>query len=56
MKTYTTNASNMPTIRAMFHGYIFRRIENGIGYVKCCDKDANRIRRNGIDLTETNEE
>lgn len=55
MKIYTTEAKNIPIIRAMFDGYIFRRVENGVGYVKCPDRYAAIIRNNGLELTETNE-
>lgn len=56
MKTYSTDIQNMVKIRAIFQGYIFRRTENGIGYVKCSDRAADTIKRFGITLTEVQEE
>ena len=56
MKTYSTDIKNMAVIRAMFYGYIFRRTENGIGYVKCTDRQAQTIKRFGITLTEVQED
>ncbi len=52
MKEYKVNRNDLSTIRAMFHGYIFRRVEDGQGYVKCTDKYAQIIKGAGIDLKE----
>jgi hypothetical protein len=52
MKEYQVDIKELPTIRKLFDGYIFRRNDNGIGYVKCTIPEANFIERNGIKLTE----
>jgi len=52
MKEYQVDIKELPTIRKLFDGYIFRRNDNGIGYVKCTIREANFIERNGIKLTE----
>tara|TARA_R110000822_G_scaffold213107_8_gene348465 strand:- start:771 stop:935 length:165 start_codon:yes stop_codon:yes gene_type:complete len=50
MKEYKVNKDHLPTIRSIFSGYIFRREEDGQGYVKCTDKEARIIRSAGINL------
>ena len=52
MKEYQVDIKQLPLIRKIFDGYIFRRIADGIGYVKCTSKEADVIERNGIRLTE----
>jgi hypothetical protein len=56
MKTYTTTITNLAAIRELFDGYVFRRNEKGIGYIKVCENDRKRIERAGIELTETKTE
>lgn len=51
MKEYSTSIENIAIIRKMFHGYIFRRIEDNIGYVMCYTGQAERIQKHGIELT-----
>lgn len=51
-KVYSVALSDLPNIKAMFYGWIFNRTENGVGYVKCNDKDANRIRNANFLITE----
>ena len=50
MKEYKVDKKHLPTIRHIFQGYIFRREEDGQGYVKCTDKKAQIIKRAGIHL------
>lgn len=52
MKTYRVNINDLPKIRAIFSGYIFRREENGVGYIKCIDRHRNIINRYGITIEE----
>lgn len=54
MKEYRVEVGDMPIIREMFNGVIFRRIENGYGYVRCTEKDKEFIENSGnhIDLEE----
>ena len=52
MKEYSTNPENLPLIRKIFSGYIFRREENGVGYVKCIDKHASIIKSFNIEIKE----
>ncbi len=52
MKEYQINKNCLPIVRAMFYGYIFRREENGVGYVKCTDHQKKVMERNGIKLKE----
>ena len=54
MKEYQVDIEDLPKIRKLFDGYIFRRKENGIGYVKCTKKEYGIIKRIGIKLTEVN--
>jgi|TARA_R110000782_G_scaffold14813_1_gene43926 hypothetical protein len=50
MKEYKVNKDHLSTIRHIFQGYIFRREEDGQGYVKCTDKEAQIIKSAGIHL------
>jgi len=56
MKEYRVESGDMPIIRELLDGYIFRRIENGYGYVFCTEKDKEFIENSGnhIDLEEVN--
>ena len=51
MKEYQVDVKDLPKIRKLFDGYVFRRKENGIGYVKCTKKEYGIMERNGINLT-----
>ena len=51
-KVYSVALSDLPNIKAMFYGFIFNRTENGVGYVKCTDKDAELIRNANFLITE----
>tara|TARA_R110002051_G_scaffold252188_2_gene311457 strand:- start:858 stop:1052 length:195 start_codon:yes stop_codon:yes gene_type:complete len=52
MKEYQVEIEDLPKIRKLFDGYVFRRKENGIGYVKCTKKEYGIIKDNDIKLTE----
>ena len=51
MEIYKTDISNMGAIRNLFYGFIFRKIEDGVGYVKCGLKQKEIIESVGIELT-----
>lgn len=48
---YSTGIGNMVKIRALFRGYIFRRTEDGVGYVQASTNQKAIIEANGIELT-----
>lgn len=52
MKVYSTDIINMPKIRAIYDGYIFRsKTKEGLGLVKCSIKQKERIESYNIVLT-----
>jgi len=50
MKEYSTDKNNMPFIRTLFDGYVFRAIRDGVGYVKCSTRQKEKIEQFGIKL------
>lgn len=50
MLVYSTDINNIPKIRSIFYGYIFRKTENGVGYVKCSLKEKEILESHGIKL------
>lgn len=52
MTEYKVDVKALPTIRKMFHGYIFRRSANGQGFVRATEKEAKMISSAGIEMTE----
>jgi len=54
MKEYIVdNEDDLRIIFDMFYGFIFRRTENGILYIKCSDKEKARIENSGNHITLT---
>jgi hypothetical protein len=51
MKVYSLDKSYMPIVRQLFNGYIFRKTDEKFGYVKCSEKQKEKIENFGIKLT-----
>ena len=56
MKTFEVDIKLMPLIRELFNGYIFRRTEEGKGYVRADKTQVKTMKKLGIELKEVEDE